>query len=99
MIQFTSIKWNAVNLGDQYYIAEYSVRLSFQDGNYQFEPTTIRLKLNSKYDMGWEEFDLMDGAAYFKKGKVMKKYKSYLSDMTARLNELNLHLIEHLSSD
>lgn len=92
MIQFTSVKWNAVNLGDQYYIAEYGIRLSFEEEQYTFEPLTIRLKLNSKYDLGWEEFDLTNGSPYYKKGKVIKKYKTYLGNLVAQLNEISLSL-------
>ncbi len=91
-IQFTSTKWNATHLGEKYYIAEYTINLNFEENSIQFEPTAIRLKLNSKYDMGWNDFNLADGAMYLKKGKVIKKYKAYLNDLMARLNKLNMEL-------
>lgn len=96
-IQLTSTKWNATHLGEKYYTAEYSVRLTFEDNSLRFEPTAIRLKLNSKYDMGWEAFDTTDTAMYFKKGKVIKKYKSYLEDLIAQLNAINIQLNSSLS--
>ncbi|MEQ9301882.1 MAG: hypothetical protein RIF33_25100 [Cyclobacteriaceae bacterium] len=99
MIELTSIKWNAVNLSDKYFIAHYHIRLNFEEDQYQFKPTAIQLKLNSKYDMGLEDFDLTGGEMYFKKGKVIKKYKAYLDDITALLNELNLQLNAYLKSN
>lgn len=96
-IQLTSVKWNAVNLGEKYFIARHHISLSFEDDHWKFEPTAIQLKLNSKYDMGWEDFDLTDGTMYFKKGKLIKKYKSYLDDLLAQLNEINMKLKSSIS--
>ncbi|MEO0901328.1 MAG: hypothetical protein AAFY00_04665, partial [Bacteroidota bacterium] len=56
-IQMSFLKGNATNLEKRYYNANYKVKLSLKEGQYIFEPIEIRLKLNSKYDMGWKEFD------------------------------------------
>lgn len=88
-IQFSSIKENAINLGKQYFHIKYTIKISFEKGNYKFEPLEIQTKLNSKYDMGWQVIDLKDGASFFKKGKVIKKMKSYVTAIPILLNELN----------
>lgn len=97
MIRFTSIKGNAVNQDQRYFNAKYDISLSFEDGQCKFEPTVIQLKVNSKYDMGWKDFDFKDVSTYFKKGKVIRKYRSYIQDMTDRLNELNSQLSAQLN--
>ena len=99
VIQLTSVKWNAVNLGEKYYTSEYNIHLIFEENKYKFEPTAIRLKLNSKYDMGWENFDLSNGDMYFKKDKIFKKYKVYLKDLMLGLNEVSLRLNSHLNAN
>lgn len=99
LIQFSAVQWNATNLDERYFIARYHIRLSFEEDGYQFEPTAIQLKLNSKYDMGWEELDLTDGATYFKNDKLIRKYKSYVSDLMAPLNELQQQLLTYLKGD
>ncbi|WP_299552787.1 DUF4468 domain-containing protein [Seonamhaeicola sp.] len=86
------IKENAVNLNKQYYNVKYKINISFEKEQYKFEPTRIQLKLNSKYDMGWKDFDLTNGAIFFDKEKVIKKYKYYLKDITRSLNELSMQL-------
>ncbi|WP_370390915.1 DUF4468 domain-containing protein [uncultured Winogradskyella sp.] len=95
-INFTFIKGNAVSLDKQYYKAKYHVTLNFIDGSYTFKPTKIELKLNSKYDMGWKEFNLNTGAMFYRRGKVIRKYKRYLRDLTAPLNEFRNQLHAHL---
>jgi hypothetical protein len=96
-INFTFIKSNAVNMDKQYYNARYHVTLNFQDGSYVFKPTKIELKLNSKYDMGWKNFNLNTGAMFYRRGKVIRKYKRYLIDLTAPLNEFHNQLHAHLN--
>jgi hypothetical protein len=98
-INLMSIKGNAVNLNKQYFNVKYKIKVSFEKGNYKFEPTAIQLKINSKYDMGWKDFNLTDGTQYFKKEKVLRKYKSYLKDITALLNELNFLLSNYLKTE
>lgn len=92
MVQFTSFKGNAVTLGKQYFNLRYTVTVKFNDGNYIFTPTKIELKVNSKYDMGWKDFNLNTGAMFYKRGKVIRKYKKYLQDLTSALNELHSKL-------
>lgn len=99
IIHLTSIKGNAVHLNKQYFNAKYKISLRFEDGQYKFEPSEIQLKVNSKYDMGWKKFDLDNCDSFFKKGKVRRKYKPYLKDITALLNELNLQLDFYLKTD
>ncbi|WP_411895368.1 hypothetical protein [Winogradskyella sp. A2] len=98
-IQFTSTKGNAVSLDKQYYNIRYTISLSFTDNQYSFETKTIDLKLNSKYDMGWKPFDQNNTAQYFKKGKPIKKYRAYLSSITATLNALHLKLANYLKNN
>ena len=98
-VQMSFLKGNATNLEKRYYNANYKVKISLEEGGYTFEPIEIRLKLNSKYDMGWKEFDLGNGELYFKKGKPIRKYKPYLEGITKTLNEFYLMLHTHLKSD
>ena len=97
-IQISFLKRNATTLDKQFYNIGYQVKISFEDGKYTFEPTEIRLKLNSKYDMGWTNFDLNDASLYFKKGKPLRKYKSYLENIPKALNQLQMKLISYLKS-
>ncbi|MEM9075809.1 MAG: hypothetical protein AAGC43_02175 [Bacteroidota bacterium] len=97
-VHLSYVKGNAVILDKQYYNVDYKVKIHFGDGKYSFEPAEIRLKLNSKYDMGWKDFDLTDGASYFKKGKPLRKYRSYIENLTKALNEVQLDLFTHLKS-
>ena len=99
IINLTSIKGNAVNLDKKYFNVKYTIRIVFKNEHYKFEPTEIKLKVNSKFDMGWKEFDLTNGSMYFKKGKVIKKYKSYIQDITTLLNELNYNLSNNLKNN
>jgi hypothetical protein len=98
-ILLTSIKSNAVNLDKQYYNVKYDITLEFDDNSFTFMPSKIQLKLNSKYDMGWKNFSLTSGAQYFKKGKIIRKYKRYLRDLAAKLNELNMQLNTDLKTE
>lgn len=97
VIQLVCVKKNAVRLDKQYFNAKYKLNIRFEEKQYKFEPTQIQLKLNSKYDMGWKDFDLSNGSIFFKKGKPIKKYKSYLEDVAHLLNELNLQLSAELN--
>ena len=99
VIHLTSIKGNAVKLDKKYFNVKYTISIGFEKEQYKFEPTKIKLKVNSKFDMGWKDFDLTNGAMYFKKGKVIKKYKSYINDITALLNELNHNLNIYLKNN
>jgi hypothetical protein len=92
VIDITSIKGNALSLNKQYFNVKYKIRISFEKEQYRFEPLEIQLKVNSKYDMGWKDFDLNNGALYYKKGKVIRKYRSYIQDLTVLLNEINFRL-------
>ena len=85
-IEFSSIKNNGTSLDKQYFHVKYEIELIFEDGNIKFTPKSIQLKLNSKYDMGWKDFDLTDGYSFYKRGKVIRKYRKYLSDITDHLN-------------
>ena len=98
-IQISFLKGNAATLDKQYYNIGNKAKISFEDGKYTFEPTEIRLKLNSKYDMGWTNFDLNDASLYFKKGKPLRKYKSYLENIPKALNELQMNLLSYLKSE
>lgn len=95
-ITFSSIKGNAVTLADRYFHAKYDIQVRFEEDQLLFEPSQIQLKVNSKYDMGWKDFDLKDPSTYFKKGKVIRKYKAYLGDLVKPLNQLQLELTSHL---
>ena len=95
-ITFSSIKGNAVTLADRYFHAKYDIQVRFEGDQLLFEPTQIQLKVNSKYDMGWKDFDLKDTSTFFKKGKVVRKYKAYLDDLTTPLNNLYRKLHAHL---
>ncbi len=98
VIHLSSIKGNAVNLDNQYFNVKYKISIVFEKDNYKFEPTEINLKVNSKFDMGWKDFNLTNGAMFFKRGKVIRKYKSYLKDIMALLNELNIQLNSYLKN-
>lgn len=95
-IHFDLFKGNAVNLADRYYNAKYAIQINCEDGNYTIQPTEIFLKVNSKYDMGWKEFSISDASEFFKKGKVIRKYKAYLQDLTTPLNDFQNALQSHL---
>ena len=95
-IHLSSLKGNAVLVEKQYYNMEFKITIRFEAGRYSFEPTQVRLKLNSKYDMGWKDFDINNGSLYFKKGKLIRKYASYLENITVALNELHSDLSTHL---
>jgi len=98
-ILLTGIKNNLLNIGKQYYHMKYTIKISFEKGEYKFEPIAIQSKLNSKYDMGWKDFDLKNGALYFKKGRVIKKSKSYVTDIPDVLNQLNTNLYNYLITE
>lgn len=95
-ITFSGIKGNAVHLSDRYFHAKYDIQVRLEEDQYIFKPIQIQLKVNSKYDMGWKDFDLKDTSTFFKKGKVIRKYKDYLEDLVAPLNQLYLELTAHL---
>ena len=87
-IEFSSVNNNGTSLDKQYFHVKYAIELIFKDGNIKFTPKSIELKLNSKYDMGWKDFDISDGYSFFKRGKVIRKYRKYLSDITDHLNSV-----------
>ena len=99
VIYLISITENAVSLIKQYFNVKYEIKLSFQDGRYRYEPTKIQLKLNSKYDMGWKDLDLSNDSKFFKNGKVLRKYKTYIGNITTLLNELSQELHTYLNID
>ena len=98
-ICLTGIKSNAIHVGKLYYHMQYTVKISLEKGKYKFEPLKVRSRLNSKYDMGWIDFDLKNGALFFKKGRAIKKTKSYVTDIPAVLNELNANLYNYLITE
>lgn len=98
-ILLTDIKNNALNQGKLYYHIKYTIKISFENGKYRFEPIEVQSRLNSKYDMGWKDFDLKNGDLFFKKGRVIKKTKSYVTDIPAVLNEVNINLYNYLISE
>ncbi|WP_165453954.1 DUF4468 domain-containing protein [Hyunsoonleella flava] len=99
IIRLTSIKENAIQADKRYFHMKYVVEISFKEGQYTFKPLEIQTKANSKYDMGWKDFNLNNGEAYFKKGKVIKKTKSYVKAIPAVLNEINARLYDFLTSE
>jgi len=98
VILLTGIKENVIQSDKQYFHMQYTIKIVFEKHQYTFEPLTIQTKANSKYDMGWKEIDLKNGAAFFKKGKPIKKTKSYVKDIPEVLNELNSSLYNYLIS-
>ena len=98
-ITITDIKPNYINIKKDYYYVKYSVKVSFQDGQYTLEPQQVFTKLNSKYDMGWKNFDLKDGASFFKRGKAIKSTRAYVEKIPNLFNELNTKLNKELNSN
>ncbi|MGC6431281.1 MAG: hypothetical protein ACON5F_09595 [Jejuia sp.] len=98
VILLTGIKENAIQADKQYFHIKYTIKIAFEEHQYTFEPLSIKTKANSKYDMGWNEIDLKNGAAFFKKGKPIKKTKSYVKVIPEVLNELNSILYNVLIS-
>ena len=97
IIEFDFVKNNAAGIDKKYYHAKYTIEIHFQNNEFRFSPKEIVLKLNSKYDMGWKEFDLTNGSPFFKKkGKVNRKYKDYLSGVMNPLNGISQELSFHL---
>jgi len=97
-VVITLIKPNYINVKKDYYYVKYSMKISFAFGQCTFEPIEVFTKLNSKYDMGWQAFDLSDGTAFFKRGKPIKKTKVYVEKIPALFNELNESLFKELNS-
>ncbi|WP_282042681.1 hypothetical protein [Winogradskyella flava] len=98
-IQLIGTTTNAINEGKRYFHMKYVIKISFENETYKFELLEIQLKANSKYDMGWMDFNLKDGSPFFKKGKVIKKLRSYVIDIPKILNELNTNLYNHLIAE
>ena len=98
-IIFTDVKGNFIEVKKSYYNIKYRVRIRFDKGEFTLEPIDVFTKLNSKYDMGWQPFDLKDGAAFFKRGKPIKKTKVYIKKIPALFNELNERLHRELNSE
>ena len=69
-IEFSSVKNNGTSLDKQYFHVKYVIDLIFEDGKIKFMPKSIQLKLNSKYDMGWKDFDISDGYSFYNRGKI-----------------------------
>jgi hypothetical protein len=97
-ILFTDVKGNFIEVKKSYYNVKYSVKIRFEKGQFTFAPITVFTKLNSKYDMGWQPFDLKDGAAFFKRGKPIKKTKVYVKKIPDLFNEMNEGLYKALNS-
>ncbi len=97
LINFIHIKDNAVNIDKIYSSIKYSITISFEDGQYKFEPTAIQTKVNSKYDRGWNDFNLKNGETFYKRGKLIKKSKSFVINIPDILNQLYASLNAYLS--
>lgn len=98
IIEFTGLKENAIISNKRYCHLKYTVKIIFKKDAYIFKPQYIQTKVNSKYDMGWEQFNLKKGTHYFKKGKPIKKTKSYVKEIPKILNQLYTSLHTHLTS-
>ena len=98
-IVITDLKDNLIKVSKRYYNSRYKIKIRFEDHQYTFEPIEFATKQNSKYDMGWEAFNLEDGSAYFKKGKAIKASKSFVKKIPQLFNELNRNLYKALSSE
>ncbi len=97
-IQFVSSKENAIQLGKQQHHILLTIKIRFFSEYYVFEPLEIATKLNSKYDMGWKDFDLKNTSNYFKNKKPIKKTKAFVREIPAFLNELYSSLVRHMNS-
>jgi hypothetical protein len=95
-IILTVVKGNFIEVKKSYYNVKYSAKISFDKGRFTLEPMDVFTKLNSKYDMGWQPFDLKDGSAFFKRGKPIKKTKVYLKKIPELFNKLNADLLRFL---
>lgn len=93
---FTDIKGNFIKANKSYYSVKYSVKISFEKGQFTLKPLEVYTKLNSKYDMGWQPFDLKDGSSFFKRKKPIKSTKDYVKKIPALFNELNANLLRLL---
>ena len=98
-IFLTSLEENVINADKRVFHMRYTIKISFNNEQFKFEPIKIQFKANSKYDMGWKDFDLKNGAIFFKKGKVIKKTKSYVIDVPKVLNKLNTNLCNYLTAE
>lgn len=87
-IEFTTTKNNGTNLDKQYFHIKYEIELRFEENNLKFIPKSIQLKLNSKYDMGWKDFDLSEGYTFYKRGKLVRKYRDYISSIMLEMNRV-----------
>lgn len=96
-ITISLVKPNYINVKKDYYYVKYIAKISFSFGQYKFEPLEVFTKLNSKYDMGWQPFDLNDGASFFKRGKPVKRTKVYVQKIPAVFNTLNDSLNKELN--
>lgn len=96
-IELTGISYDVITADKQSYHVKYTIKLSFKNGLYQFQPVSLQTKMNSKYDMGWKDFSLKDGSTFFRRGKVIKKLKSYVEAIPLLLNTINANLYNHLT--
>ena len=83
---FESTQNNAVVYDKQYNHVKSTIQIRFTDNAVMFEPIFIQRKINSKYDMGWKDVDLKNSGKYFKRGKVVRKYRNYIKDLLRHLN-------------
>lgn len=96
VLQISGIKDNAIKADKRYFHLKYAIKINFKNQQYTFEPLSIETKANSKYDMGWKNIDLKNGSDFFKKGKPIKKTKSYVKVIPKVLTELNTSLYNYL---
>ncbi|MAD96306.1 MAG: hypothetical protein CMB99_03170 [Flavobacteriaceae bacterium] len=94
---FESTQNNAVVYDKQYNHVKYSIRIRFTENKVVFAPTGIQRKVNSKYDMGWKDVDLKNSGKYFKRGKLVRKHKSYIKGLMNHLNQLLEDFHTHIS--
>ena len=96
-ITILDVKPNYINIKKDYYYVKYSVKILFEDGQFTFEPLEVFTKLNSKYDMGWQKFDLKDGSSFFKRGKPIKSTKVYVKKIPSLFNDVISSLSKELN--
>ena len=99
MIRITGIDPGAVKVGSVVFDIKYTIKISFKNNRYKFEPLSIKCK-SQGIELGWIDFSLTDGHMYFdKNNKVIKKFKAYTIEIPAALNELNENLINYINSN
>ncbi len=97
-VRFTGIKQSAFKIGKLYIDVKYTIKVSFRDGKYKFEPIMAEYQPVSEYRTGWLAFDLENGSDYFKNGKPIEKFKAYTTEITKIFDELNVSMHSSINS-